>query len=311
MGWSIKDIPSLTGKIAVITGATGGLGLETAKALAGAGAEVVVTGRNPQKGAAALKTIRKAHPDAVLRFEPLDLSSLAAIADFAERFAASADRIDILVENAGVMATPDRRETVDGFELQFGTNYIGHFALTAHLLPLLSKAKAPRVVTLASIAARVGRIDFDDLQAERSYRPYTSYGQSKLATLMHALELQRRSDRNGWGITAVAAHPGVAHTELIDNGPGRTSIVGSLTTAIAQMTGQPAAEGALPQIYAATMPDVRPGGYYGPDGLFELKGAPREVAPAARARDEAVGARLWDISEELTAQHFPRLRIAA
>lgn len=244
--WSIADIPSQQGKIAVITGATGGLGLETALGLAGAGAEVVVTGRNPDKGAAALRTIRATHPNANVRFETLDLSSLAAITAFAERLPASTGRIDILVENAGVMAPNDRRETTDGFELQFGTNHLGHFALTAQLLPLLMKAEAPRVVTLASIATWMGKIDFDDLQATRSYRPYTSYSQSKLATLMHALELQRRSDRNGWGITAVAAHPGIALTELIDNGPGRNSIVGTLTGAIAQMTGQPAAEGALP-----------------------------------------------------------------
>lgn len=310
-GWTIADIPSQKGKLAVITGATGGLGLATAVGLAGAGAEVVVTGRNSDKGAAALRAIRRIHPDAEVSYEALDLSSLAAVAAFAERFAATADRVDILVENAGVMAPPDRRETVDGIELQFGTNYLGHFALTAHLLPLLMKAEAPRVVTLASLAARVGRIDFEDLQATRSYRPYTSYAQSKLATLIHALELQRRSDRNGWGITAAAAHPGIAHTDLLDNGPGRAGVLGGLTTVFAQVTGQPVEQGVLPQLYAATMPDVKPGGYYGPDGFMELKGKPKLVTPVARARDEAVAARLWDVSTQLAARHFPQFSLAA
>jgi NAD(P)-dependent dehydrogenase (short-subunit alcohol dehydrogenase family) len=311
MSWTVNDIPSQAGKLALITGATGGLGFETARALARAGATVVLTGRNPEKGAAALRKIVAEIPRADVSYESLDLSELRKVSAFADAFARRHAHIDILVENAGVMAPPTRGETPDGFELQFGTNYLGHFALTAQLLPLLINANKPRVVTIASIAARNGRIHFDDLQATRGYRPYTSYGQSKLAMLMHALELQRRSDRNGWGITAVAAHPGVAHTELIQNGPGHGTIVGRLTTVFAQMAGQPATEGALPQLYAATMPDVIAGGYYGPDGFFELKGDPRLVTPVAQARDSAAAARLWDVSEVLTGRLFPRQRLAA
>jgi NAD(P)-dependent dehydrogenase (short-subunit alcohol dehydrogenase family) len=308
--WSTKDIPSLKGKIAVITGATGGLGLETAIGLAGAGAEVVVTGRNSEKGAAALRTIRAAHPSANVTYESLDTSSLAAVWTFTERFAASTDKLDILVNNAGVMALPERRETVDGFEMQFGTNYLGHFALTAQLLPLLSAARG-RVVSLASIAARNGAIHFADLQGEKSYKAWEAYSQSKLACLMFALELQRRSAAGGWGISSVAAHPGVSSTNLIENGMGARSFSARLKPLVQGIFFQPPSEGALPQLYAATMPGVVPGGYYGPDGLLELRGKPKLVTPVARARDEAAAARLWEISERMTSQHFPQLRVAA
>ena len=307
--WSVRDIPSQKGKIAVITGATGGLGLETAIALAGAGAEVVVTGRNPDKGAAALRTIRSAHPNADVSHESLDTSSLASVRAFAERFAAQHDRLDILVNNAGVMALPERHETVDGFESQFGTNYLGHFALTAQLLPLLGAARG-RVVSLSSIAARGGTIHFDDLMAEKGYRAFSVYEQSKLACLMFALELQRRSNAAGWGVTSVAAHPGVSSTNLIENGMGANSLSARFKPLLG-MFFQPPSEGALPQLYAATMPGVVPGGYYGPDGFMELRGKPKLVTPVAKARDEAAAARLWDISERLTSQHFPRLRVAA
>ena len=308
--WSTKDIPSQNGKIAVITGATGGLGLETALGLAGAGAEVVVTGRNPDKGAAALRTIRAAHPAADVRYESLDTSSLAAIRAFTERFAAETGKLDILVNNAGVMALPERHETVDGFELQFGTNYLGHFALTAQLLPLLTAARG-RVVSLSSIAARTGSIHFDDLQAEKTYRTWDVYGQSKIACLMFGLELQRRSNAGGWGITSVIAHPGVSSTNLIENGMGAKSLGARFKPLVQGILFQSPSEGALPQLYAATMPGVVPGGYYGPDGFMELRGKPKLVTPVARARDEAAAARLWEISEQLTSQHFPRARLAA
>jgi NAD(P)-dependent dehydrogenase (short-subunit alcohol dehydrogenase family) len=308
-GWSVRDIPSQKGKIAVITGATGGLGLETALALAGAGAEVVVTGRNPDKGAAALRTIRSAHPSANVSYESLDTSSLAAVRAFTDRFAAETDKLDILVNNAGVMALPERQETVDGFELQFGTNHLGHFALTAQLLPLLSAARG-RVVSLASIAARNGAIHFDDLNAQNGYRAWEAYGQSKLACLMFGLELQRRSTAGGWGITSVVAHPGVSSTNLIENGMGAQSLSARFKPLLGMFFQSPA-EGALPQLYAATMPGVVPGGYYGPDGFMELRGKPKLVTPVARARDESAAARLWDISERLTAQPFPQLRVAA
>jgi NAD(P)-dependent dehydrogenase (short-subunit alcohol dehydrogenase family) len=307
--WSVRDIPSQKGRIAVITGATGGLGLETAIALAGAGAEVVVTGRNAEKGAAALQIIRANHPGANVSYESLDTSSLVAVSAFAERFSAQTGKLDILVNNAGVMALPERQETVDGFERQFGTNYLGHFALTAQLLPLLSAAGG-RVVSLSSIAARNARIHFDDLQAEQGYKAWPVYEQSKLACLMFALELQRRSNARGWGITSVAAHPGVSSTNLIENGMGANSLSARFKPFLGLLFQSPE-KGALPEIYAASMPNVQPGGYYGPDGFMELRGNPRLVTPVVQARDESTASRLWDISERLTAQHFPRLLVAA
>lgn len=313
--WTINDIPSQAGKLAVITGATGGLGYETALALAGAGAQVVLTGRNDKKGYDALARIRAIHPRANISYDTLDLGSLASVAAFTKRFAASHAHLDLLVNNAGVMAPPTRKETADGFELQFGTNYLGHFALTAQLLPLLSAARA-RIVQLSSVYAARGRIDFDDLHAVRSYRPFTSYGQSKLAMLMLALELQRRSDRGGWGLTSTAAHPGWSRTGLVANGPGSGgsvhSFIGSvIDTVLVPVLGQSAAAGAQPQLYASTAAEVVPGGYYGPDGPFELRGAPKAVEPAEHAKDQAVAAQLWRVSEEMTNMRFPTLARAA
>src|SRR3984893_18068072 len=213
--WSTADIPPLDGKTAVITGATGGLGYETALALAGAGATVVLTGRNDLKGRNALQAIRARFPSAKVFYEALDLASLASITDFAGRFAASHAALDILVNNAGVMALPTRQTTADGFEMQFGTNYLGHYALTARLLPLLRRGHGSRVVNLSSIAHRTGFIHFSDLQGERLYSPWKAYNQSKLAMLMFALELQRRSDAGGWNLMSNAAHPGWARTDLI------------------------------------------------------------------------------------------------
>jgi NAD(P)-dependent dehydrogenase (short-subunit alcohol dehydrogenase family) len=309
MSWSTNDILSQAGKLVVITGATGGLGYETALALAGAGAEVVLTGRNPKKGADALEKIHAIHKNAKISFEQLDLSSLRSVADFATAFTASHDRLDVLVNNAGVMALPARRETSDGFELQLGTNYLGHFALTAQLLPLLSAARA-RVVTLSSIAARRGSIHFDDLQLKAGYAPQTAYGQSKLACLMFARELQRRSDAGGFGLTSLGAHPGVALTDLIENGMGRDSMAARMKPVLGLLF-QTAAAGALPTLYAATSPEVVPGGYYGPDGFMEIRGTPKDANVPAQARDAVAAARLWDLSEQLTHAHFPQLQAAA
>src|ERR1700676_2392383 len=225
-GWSTADIPPLNGKTAVITGATGGLGYETALALAGAGAEVVLTGRNDVKGRDAIQRIRGEIPNTKLSYETLDLANLASVADFAKRFAAAHASLDLLVNNAGVMALPERQATADGFEMQFGTNYLGHYALTAHLLPWLRRGNQPRVVNLSSLTHRRGAINFDDLQGTRSYAPGKAYSQSKLAMLMFALELQRRSDAGGWGLMSNAAHPGYARTDLIANGPGAGGLLG-------------------------------------------------------------------------------------
>ncbi|MBK3398751.1 MULTISPECIES: SDR family oxidoreductase [Methylobacterium] len=305
-GWTLADLPSQAGRTAIVTG-TGGLGLEDALALAGAGAEVIVAGRNPDKGAAALARIRQAVPEARVAFEPLDLASLASVATFAERMAGSRDRIDLLINNAAVMAPPTRQVSADGHELQFATNHLGHFALAARLLPLLRRAGAPRVVSLSSVAARSGRIAFDDLQSERAYRPMAVYSQSKLTCLMFALELQRRSDAGGWGLASLAAHPGIARTDLLPNGAGARS-VGGLARSLLWFLFQPVAQGALPTLYAAAAPAAKAGGYYGPIRLGETRGAPGPARIPSQALDEAAAARLWEISERLAGVSFPEVR---
>jgi NAD(P)-dependent dehydrogenase (short-subunit alcohol dehydrogenase family) len=309
--WTTADIPPLNGKTAVITGATGGLGYETALALAGRGATVVLTGRNDLKGRNALDEIRARFPSAKVVYETLDLASLASVADFAGRFATSHDALDLLINNAGVMALPKRQTTADGFEMQFGTNYLGHYALTARLLPWLRRGNQPRVVNLSSLAHRSGRIDFDDLQGARAYVPWRAYCQSKLAMLMFALELQRRSDAAGWGVMSEAAHPGYARTDLIPNGPGGNSLSWRLGRLLQPFISHSAAEGALPTLFAATSPQAKAGGYYGPNGFYELKGAPVPAKIMPQAQDTAVAARLWDVSATLTGVSFDQFAAAA
>jgi NAD(P)-dependent dehydrogenase (short-subunit alcohol dehydrogenase family) len=306
MNWTTKDIPSQAGKLAVITGATGGLGYETALALAAAGAEVMLTGRNDAKGEVALAGIRQTVPHAKISYESLDLSRLANVAAFARRFAAAHDRLDMLINNAGVMAPPTRELTADGFELQFSTNYLSHFALTAQLMPLLMATPAARVVPLGSIAAHQGRIDFSNLQSEQSYKPMVAYSQTKLACLMFGFELQRRSDLNGWGIASISAHPGVSRTELVTNGMGDTGPVGWVRKHLSGLF-QPVPQGALPILMAATDPAARPGGYYGPQGWLEIRGLPGAATPPAHALDHNVARRLWGVSEELSGVRFPAL----
>ena len=301
--WTVAQIPSQTGRSAVVTG-TGGLGFETALALARAGAEVVLAGRSPSKGEASVARIRAEVPQANIRFAELDLGSLTSVAAFAGQMAAEHGSLDLLVNNAGVMMPPRRRTTEDGFELQFGTNYLGHFALTAELLPLLTTARAPRVVEVSSIAHRRAAIRFDDLQWERGYRPWPSYGQSKLAMLLFALELQRRSDAAGWGLMSLAAHPGIARTELIANGPGLNGVPKLVYGLVQPFISQSAAAGARPILFAATAPQAVAGGYYGPSGFRELKGqvGPARIMP--QASDTEAAARLWELSETLTGVTF-------
>jgi NAD(P)-dependent dehydrogenase (short-subunit alcohol dehydrogenase family) len=300
MTWTTNDIPDLSGRLAIITGATGGLGLETALVLAGKGAEVVLAARNPAKGAEAERLIRSRHPDAAVRFELLDLASLASVRAFAERYLATGRPIDILIDNAGVMALPTRQTTVDGFEMQFGTNYLSHFALVGRLLPLLIGAKA-RVVQLSSVAHRSGHIRLGDLNYQTHYSPWPVYQQSKLAMLMFALELQRRSDAHGWGLTSVAAHPGFARTDLIANGhAGKPGLFARGARLLEAVLSHSAADGALPILMAATLPDPTPGGYYGPTGFQEMKGPPGVAAIKRQAKDADVARGLWAESERLT-----------
>lgn len=308
--WATKDIPPMAGKLAVVTGATGGLGFETALALAGAGAEVVLTGRNDAKGSAAIDRICERFPNAIVSYETLDLASLASVADFARRFQAMYASLDLLINNAGVMSLPARRTTADGFEMQLGTNYLGHYALTARLLPALRRSKAPRVVNLSSLAHRSGIVDFDDLQGATFYKPWKAYEQSKLAMLIFAIELQRRSDAAGWGVMSNAAHPGYALTDLIPNGPGGGGLMG-LGSRLLRPLSHSAAAGALPTLFAATSPDAKPAGYYGPNGFYELKGPPAPAKIMPRAQDAAVAIRLWDVSAALTGTSFDQAAIAA
>ena len=308
--WSIREMVSQQGRLAVITGATGGLGFETALALAGTGARVVLTGRNPAKGAAAVQRIRAVHTGAHIEYDTLDLASMASIQDFAERFKRQHGALDILVNNGGVMAPPKRQETADGFELQFGTNYLSHFALTAQLLPLLTQGRRARVVNLSSMAHRFGAsIHFDDLNGQRHYNAFAAYGQSKLAMLMFTFELQRRSDEQGWGLLALAAHPGLANTLLLQNGQrlggsGRPSWIETFSNWLPPVFAQSPSEGALPTLFAATSPDAARAGYYGPTGFMEFKGGVGEARVAPRARDQAVAARLWVASATLTGVHW-------
>jgi NAD(P)-dependent dehydrogenase (short-subunit alcohol dehydrogenase family) len=295
------EIPSQLGKTAVVTGATGGLGYETALALTRAGAEVILAGRDDNKGRSAVEKISREVIGAKASYEHLDLANLASIADFAQRMQ-TRQSLDLLINNAGVMALPRRQTTADGFEMQFGTNYLGHFALTARLLPLLRGASGPRVVSVSSLAHRTGLIDFNDLQCTRLYSPWKAYGQSKLACLIFALELQRRSDAAGWNLTSNAAHPGFSRTNLFAGGPG--GLISLATDFAAPLFGQSAADGARPILFAATSPEAKQGAYYGPGGLGELRGTPAPALIMPQARDAAAAARLWDVSEKLTGTSF-------
>lgn len=303
--WLTGHIPAQTGKTVLITGANSGLGFEAAKMLAAKGARVILAVRDSAKGERAAIEIRRTVPAAQLELLPLDLASLASIRDAAAMFAQTHDRLDILINNAGVMAIP-RRTTADGFEMQFGTNHLGHFALTGLLLPRLLQTPAARVVTVSSGAHLLGRINFADLQGERRYQPWLAYGQSKLANLLFAYDLQRRLVAAGGQVISVAAHPGYAATNLQTVGPEMAgSPLGVKVMAAAnRVLAQSAAMGALPEVYAATSPDVCGGDYIGPDGRLGQSGFPKKVASSRRAHDQAVAARLWQVSEALTGVKY-------
>jgi NAD(P)-dependent dehydrogenase (short-subunit alcohol dehydrogenase family) len=306
------DIPDQTGTLAVVTGANSGIGFGVSQRLAAAGAMVILAVRNTDKGNQAAQAMRAAAPDAQVVVEQLDLASLASVEAFADRLLTRDQPINTLINNAGIMTPPTRHITADGFELQFGTNYLGHFALTGRLLPLLRKAGAARVVTLSSLTNRMGSINFDDLQSEHSYRPRRAYGQSKLATLLFAMELNRRSVHYDWGIHSNASHPGATLTNLQTTGPtlgrGSSTLLERLGMQVTRMIPgfwQEIAQGALPTLYAATSPLAVGGGYYGPGGFAELTGMPAPARIPRRARNEQTAQQLWQVSEQLTNVSFP------
>ncbi|MBL4931583.1 SDR family oxidoreductase [Clostridium paridis] len=301
--WTAADIPSQKGRSVVITG-TGGIGYEIALEMTRAGAEVIMAGRNRDKGEEAIRNIKKMIPSGNIHFEKLDLADLSSIKDFGQRIRAQRKSLDILVNNAAVMNPPKRIVTKDGFELQMGTNYLGHFALTAHMLPLLKQGNKPRVITMSSVAHLSGVINFDDLQSEHNYKPMVTYSQSKLACLMFALELQRRSDEEGWGISSMGAHPGISRTELIPNGAGKNSPAGIVRRLFGPFLFQPAAHGAWPALYAATAEEAKGGTYYGPSKMNEMRGYPKIAKIAPQAKDIQVASKLWEESEKLTNVKF-------
>lgn len=302
--WSLADMPAQDGRIYLVTGGTSGIGYESAKALAAAGAHVIIAARNPQRGQEAIERIRQETPDAHLQFEALDLADLASVKTLATRLDSTLPHLDGLINNAGLMEPAERGTSADGLEIQFAVNYLGHFALTEELLPLLQKADNPRVVTLSSIAARArgAAINFADLQFEQDYDASLAYRQSKLACLMFALELQRRSDVAGWGITSIASHPGVSYTNLL---PSQGRSLPPLPFLF-----QTAAQGAIPTLYAATAPDAIGGRYYGPTGLMEVRGPLGLARVPANALDAQAVARLWSVSEALSRTHYPSSPLA-
>jgi len=301
--WTTADIPDLTGKIAIVTGANSGLGYETSLALAQKGAHVVMACRNPQKAEDSKVEILKHAPNASIELAALDLSSLASIREFSAAFKAKHNKLDILINNAGLMAIPQSK-TADGFESQIGVNHLGHFALTGLLLSHLLAAPGSRVVNVSSQAHTAGKIKFDDLQSEKSYSRFGAYSQSKVANIFFTRELQKRLDHAGAPILSVVAHPGVAATNLFSFGFGPLNAIAKFFVGL---FGQSAAMGALPQLYAAVAPDVQGAEYFGPRS--GMKGYPGRVNPVPYALDEQVGARLWEVSEQLTNVHYDDLRV--
>lgn len=299
--WGVADIPPQKNHIFLVTGGSSGIGYETAKALAASGAQVIIAARQPDRAEAAMASIRQETPGAQLRFESLDLGDLSSVRALGAHLRATLPRLDGLINNAGIMEPPEREVSPDGFEKQLAVNYLGHFALTAELLPLLRQSAAPRVVTLSSIAARRGAIHFDDLHFEKEYDSMDAYAQSKIACLMFGLELQRRSEANGWGIESIVSHPGVSRTNLLAHHDGFS---GFMRRRLSAVLFQPAADGALPTLYAATAPEADGGSYYGPTRFMETRGDVGLAEVPEAAKDRRAIARLWALSEELTGARF-------
>ena len=303
--WTSADIPDQTGVTVLVTGANSGLGLRSAEALAAHGARVLLACRNATRAAAALDSVKAVASGPPPEIVALDLSSLASVHECAEDVAARCGTVDVLMNNAGIMAVP-RSVTVDGFESQIGTNHLGHFALTGLLLPSLLAARAPRVVTVSSNAHKFGRLRLDDLHAERGrYSRWRAYGQSKLANLLFSGELQRRATAAGTALRSVAAHPGYAATNLTSGPAIGAAVLRPFLALGDRIAGQPDHMGALPQLYAATMPDVEPDDYWGPDSFREQRGHPTRVGRTAAARDVEAARLLWERSEALTGVTYP------
>ena len=293
--WTVDQIPDQSGRIALVTGANSGIGYETAKALAVKGATMILACRSSSKGEEAAAAILRDHPSAKVETLALDLSSLASVRAFAQRFRSKFSALDLLINNAGVM-TPPYAKTEDGFELQLGTNHLGHFALTGLLIDRLLKTDGSRIVTVSSMAHQVGKVDFDDLHREKRYRRMEAYGQSKLANLLFTYELQRRLEQAGSAAIAVAAHPGWTGTNLQRHN--------RLFEFFNPLLAQKPEMGALPTLYAAVSPDVRGGDYFGPEGFIEMKGYPKKVSSNTRSHDRETAAKLWELSEALVAVRF-------
>lgn len=305
--WTAADIPSQRGKVAVVTGANSGLGFHVALALANAKASVILACRDEAKGADAQARIQALVPRAGLSLAQLDLADLRSVRTFAQKIVARG-KLDLLINNAGILALPERRTSGNGFEMQFAVNHLGHFALTGRLLPSLLRARSPRVVTVSSLAHSWSTFDFSDLQGERCYSPWLAYAQSKLANLLFASELQARCDTAQLNLLSVAAHPGLSATNIVAAGPGigGPSLPAIFLTVASSVLSQSAAQGALPILYAATASEAEGGGFYGPDGFGEFWGNPQAAWRAPQANSREAARKLWQVSERLTHVSYGR-----
>jgi NAD(P)-dependent dehydrogenase (short-subunit alcohol dehydrogenase family) len=301
----VYRVPNQEGKLAVVTGSNSGLGKEAARRLAGAGANVIMAARNLDKGEAARAELLSENPEALVEVRLLDLADLSSVRAFADQVIADNVPVDILINNGGVMAPPKRAESTDGFELQFATNFLGHYVLTLRLLPLILSAAGPSVTSISSVAAQFGRIRFNDLQSERHYIPYRAYAQSKLADLLFAQQLARLANERNWDLMSNAAHPGLTRTNLLNArlNVGKDTQRTSIQTRLAPSQG--VEQGVEPMLYAATSPDAISGAYYGPRGLFGLRGTTTFVKAPRSARKPETAERLWAVAEDLSGEGVP------